>query len=180
MMTFIGENKRLLNIHEQKFAELAAFQANTNVFQANTNASLKIMETQVGRLIIAMQNQSKDVFPSDTKKNPKDYMVVTMRSGRELESRKEDEQKKTKKEEKEETREKTKLSSSELAEETGKEEVQTKQQVEKGKLKKKEELRAYMPAIPFPQRLQKKKEEQFSRFLDMFKKIEINIPFVEA
>ena len=35
--------------------------------------------------------------------------------------------------------------------------------------------------MPFPQRLQKaKREEQFSRFLDIFKKIEINIPFSEV
>ena len=35
--------------------------------------------------------------------------------------------------------------------------------------------------MPFPQRLQKaKREDQFSRFLDMFKKIEINIPFAEV
>ena len=35
--------------------------------------------------------------------------------------------------------------------------------------------------MPFPQRLQKaRREEQFSKFLDIFKKIEINIPFVEA
>ena len=34
-----------------------------------------------------MQNQPKDAFPSDTRKNPKDYMVVTLRSGRELEER---------------------------------------------------------------------------------------------
>ena len=35
--------------------------------------------------------------------------------------------------------------------------------------------------MPFPQRLQKeKREEQFSKFLDIFKKIEINIPFVEV
>ena len=32
-----------------------------------------------------MQNQSKDVFPSDTKKNPKDYMTMTLRSGKGLE-----------------------------------------------------------------------------------------------
>ena len=32
MLAFIGENKRLLNIHKQKFAELEAFQANTIVF----------------------------------------------------------------------------------------------------------------------------------------------------
>ena len=31
MMTFMGENKRLLNIHKHKFADLAAFQANTCV-----------------------------------------------------------------------------------------------------------------------------------------------------
>ena len=31
MLTFMRENKRLLNIHEQKFVKLAAFQANTTV-----------------------------------------------------------------------------------------------------------------------------------------------------
>ena len=45
---------RLLNIYEQKFANLAAFQANTTVFQANTNASLKNIETQVEQLALAM------------------------------------------------------------------------------------------------------------------------------
>ena len=46
---------------------------------------------------------------------------------------------------------------------------------------KKEEVKVYEPQVPFPQRLQKARlEEQFSRFLDMFKKIEINIPFSEA
>ena len=71
MLAFMGENKRLLNIHEQKFAELATFQANTTVFQANTNASLKNMETQVGQLALAMKNQTKDAFPSDIRKNSK-------------------------------------------------------------------------------------------------------------
>ena len=41
MLSFMGENKRLLNIHEQWFAELVEFKANTIVFQANTHASLK-------------------------------------------------------------------------------------------------------------------------------------------
>ena len=48
MLTFIRENKRLLNIHKQKFTEHTTFEENTNVFQANTNASLKSLETQVG------------------------------------------------------------------------------------------------------------------------------------
>ena len=51
-------------------------------------------------------------------------MVVTLRSGREVESRKEEEKKKTeKKKKKEETGKKTKLSSLELTEEIDKEEV---------------------------------------------------------
>ena len=78
------ENKRILNLHEQKFGELVVFQANTTVFQANTNASLKNMETQVWQLALSMQNQSRD-----TKKNPKDCMAVTLRSGKELKGREE-------------------------------------------------------------------------------------------
>ena len=59
--------------------------------------------------------------------------------------------------------------------------MQQKQSVKEKDLRKKEELQAYKPPIPFPQRLQKAKlEEQFSKFLNMLKKIEINIPFSEA
>ena len=72
MLAFMGENKRLLNINEQKFAELAVFQENTTVFQVNTNASLKNLETQVGQLALSMQNQPKDTFLSDIRKNSKD------------------------------------------------------------------------------------------------------------
>ena len=63
------------------------------MFQAHTNASMKNLETQVGQLALAMQNQSKDAFPSDTRKNPKVCMVVTLRSGREIGGRKEEEKK---------------------------------------------------------------------------------------
>ena len=59
-----------------------------------------------------MQNQSKDAFPSDSKNNPKDCMVVTLRSGRKLESINEEEQKKTERTKEEETRKEDKLSSS--------------------------------------------------------------------
>ena len=35
-----------------------------------------------------MQNQSRDSFPStDTKLNPKDYVVITLRSGKELQGK---------------------------------------------------------------------------------------------
>ena len=96
MLTFIGENKRLLKIHEQKLVDLEEFEANTIVFQANTNASLNNPDTQVGQLTLTVQNQSKDAFLSDTRKNLKDCMVVTLRSGREIDIRKEEEKKNTK------------------------------------------------------------------------------------
>ena len=47
--------------------------------------------------------------------------------------------------------------------------------------KKKEGVPVYTPEVSFPQRFQKsRREEQFSKFLDIFKKIEINIPFAEV
>ena len=98
----------MLNIHEQKFAELATFQANTTMFLDNTNASLKNLETQVGQLALAMQNQSMDAFLSDTRKNLKDCMAVTLISGREIERKREEEKKKAEKVEGEETGKETK------------------------------------------------------------------------
>ena len=59
--------------------------------------------------------------------------------------------------------------------------MQQEQKIEEGKLKRKEEVQGYQPHIPFPHKLQKfKLDDQFSKFLNMFKKIEINIPFVET
>ena len=77
MLNYITENKRIINFHEQKFVKLTVFQANSTVFQANTNAFLKNLEIQVGQLALNMHNQSKDSFPSDTKKNPKDCTTIT-------------------------------------------------------------------------------------------------------
>ena len=51
----------------------------------------------------------------------------------------------------------------------------------RNKLKRKEVVQAYKPQVLFPQMMQKAKlEEQFSIFLNMFKKMEVNILFSEA
>ena len=52
----------------------------------------------MGQLALEMQNQSKDSFLSDTKKNPKDCIAVTLRSGKEFNNRKEDQNRKIEKE----------------------------------------------------------------------------------
>ena len=116
-----------------------------------------------------MPNQSKGTFPSDTQKNPKDCMAVQLRSGNEVGNN-------SNKERKEDT--------DADQEETGKEEeksIQTERPEGSSEQKQKERVPACTPIVPFPQRLQKaKREEQFYKFLDIFKKIEINIPFAEV
>ena len=59
--------------------------------------------------------------------------------------------------------------------------MKQEQQIGEGNIRKKEEVQAYNPQVPFSQRLEKANlEEQFSRFLNIFEKIEINIPYYEA
>ena len=45
---------------------------------------MKNLEIHIGQLAQAMQKEPKDSFISETRKNPKDYMAVILRSGREL------------------------------------------------------------------------------------------------
>ena len=115
MLNFMSDNKRILNLHEKKFSDLENFQANTKVFQANTNASLKSLEMQIGQLAQAMQKEPKDSFPSDTRKNPKDCMVLNLRSCIELDERRV-ERKNTEEEKQDEIGEEHELNSSEAIE----------------------------------------------------------------
>ena len=95
MLQFMGDNKKLLHTHEQKFAELEALKSKSKKFQSNTNSSLKNLETQVGQLALTLQNQNKNAFPSDTQKNPKDCMAVQLRSGKEMSNSRAEEKEKT-------------------------------------------------------------------------------------
>ena len=139
------------------------------------------METQVGQLALNLQNQFRDSFLNDTKKNPKDCMTITLSSGKELQVRKEVEKRhkddEAKIEEQNQVGSENKKNKTELTDESDQLKVQTKETV----LKKKEEVRVYQPPIPFPQRLKlTKMDNQFAKFMSMFRKLEINIPFVEA
>ena len=101
MLQFMRDNKKLLHTHEQKFAELEALKSNSQMFQSNTNASLKNLKIQVGQLALTLQNQNKNAFPSDNQKNLKDCMEVQLRSGKEMSNnRVEEKEKNDKKEEK--------------------------------------------------------------------------------
>ena len=144
MLQFMGDNKRLLQFHEQKLSDLEAFKSDTQMFQKNTSASLKNLETQVGQLALNVPNQNKGTFPSDTQKNSKDCMAIQLRSGKDLSSNKETEA------EKEKTEEKAEKNS------------HLEQLKESNDQKKKEGVPAYIPAVPFPQRLQSQGEKNSS------------------
>ena len=152
MPHFMGDNKKLLNLHEQKFAQLETFKSNTQIFQANTNASLKNLETQVGRLASTLQNKTKDAFPSDIQKNPRDCMAIQLRSGKELSNSRTEKKEKTEQEEEEETGRKNRKSISELTAET-ENKVQSEHPGKNCEQQQKEKVQAYTLVVPFPQRL---------------------------
>ena len=99
-------------------------------------------------------------------KNPKQCLVVTLRSGKEL-----DEPKPSG--EAEDNKVGVELNNK------GRE--QKSDEVVPRRMTFPDNPLVYTPPLPFPQRFQKTKlDEQFAQFLNMFKKLEINIPFTDA
>ena len=85
-----------------------------------------------------MQNQSKDAFPSNTKKNTKDCMTMTLRSSREMKEREDNEKRMAEIEKHAEIGEEIKKNSSKVTERERTIKVQQKQLVEEGNLRKKD------------------------------------------
>ncbi|PIN05661.1 DNA-directed DNA polymerase [Handroanthus impetiginosus] len=130
-------------------------------FMASTAANFKTMETQIGQLANAINSRPQGSLPSNTEPNPRQdgkaqCQAVTLRNGRELQ---------------EVVKEPTKSKEKEVISEEKEKEVEAPLEVSKPT--------TLQP--PFPQRLQKQKlEKQFLKFLEVFKKLHINIPFAEA
>ena len=111
-------------------------------------------------------------------------MAVTLRSGKELQESKKNE-KEARNEEVVKEERNQKLEAKKDAVESSRRDIsegeKNEESVEKEKPQNKEDVRVYRPPLPFPYSLKQAKiDEQFSRFVNMFKKLEINIPFVEA
>ncbi|KAL4344733.1 hypothetical protein AHAS_Ahas11G0207900 [Arachis hypogaea] len=125
----------------------------------NQDAAIKKLETQIGYLL--KQIPSHDLC-SNTNPNPREEcQAITLRSGKELkEIPKDSQEKNSNKKEKERDKVQIPIPSSQ---------------------KKGEMLKPDVPKAPYPQQLKKKGDDnQFLRFLEIFKKLQINIPFAEA
>ncbi|XP_062075516.1 uncharacterized protein LOC133779586 [Humulus lupulus] len=125
-----------------------------NQFITETRASIRSLKTQMGQLATLMINRAQGNLPSTTKVNPKEQCnAISLRSVKEL------------KEPKVVDKEKE-VNGSNVTE----------------NLEKKLEISIdHHIKIPYPQSLQKNKlDKKFSKFLDIFRKLHINIPFAEA
>lgn len=110
-------------------------------------------------------------MPSNVEVNPKNDGIeqcktVTLRSGKQLE------------EQSAESPNKVPKNEEKSGENKGEEKKVDEEPIAKDKTKKQSVV---VPAVPFPQRFQKQKlDKQFSKFLEVFKKFQINILFPDA
>lgn len=135
-------------------------------------ASIRTLEAQMGQIVSALNNRPQGNLPSHTEANPKDKeqcKAITLRSGKEVQSD-------TKKEVQ---------GGSGTSMSRGKQERVVEATVDDGGALELTKQQQNMPsnfyAPPFPQRLKKLNDDtQFLKFLDVFKKLQINIPFADA
>ncbi|XP_048228306.1 uncharacterized protein LOC125369570 [Ricinus communis] len=126
------------------------------------------MENQINQLAQQVDQSSKvpGHFPGNTEQPPKGQInTVTLRNGRELED----------------LPPKVVQKKVVAVEE---EMFEAKKMIEKEKIKEKKEpivIKPYRPLVPFPQRLaQAKLEKNYGKFLNILKKLQTNIPFLDA
>ena len=70
---YMEKDKKMINLHEQKFPDLDAF-------QVNTNARLKNVEAQIGHLVQAFKEKFSRTSPSNTLPNPNECIDTPLSS----------------------------------------------------------------------------------------------------
>ena len=70
---YMEGNKKMINLHEQKFPDL-------NAFQVNTSARLKNVEAQIGHLVQAFKEKFSRISPSNTLPNPNECIDTPLSS----------------------------------------------------------------------------------------------------
>ncbi|XP_015947642.1 uncharacterized protein LOC107472654 [Arachis duranensis] len=144
----------------QDITELKAFKEEVNSNLQNQGAAIQKLENQI--VYLSKQTPGPSVSHAAKAIAREECKAITLRSGTKL-----------------------KEISKETTEDEAKENVRDKEQGQSStpsatKKKEKEVLKPYTPKAPYPQRLMKsEKDGQFSRFLEIFKKLQINIPFAE-
>ncbi|GKV46238.1 hypothetical protein SLEP1_g53237 [Rubroshorea leprosula] len=150
--------KKYIAVNESRFQSQEAATKSLEAAVQNQGASIRNLEVQVGQLASVVSGRAQGALPSSTEKNPKEQVkAVTLRNGKQI-------------------------GDEESSDNEGeKEKAPTKEKKSEVPSKESEEVKSYVPQIPFPHRLkQQKLDKQFAKFLDIFKKLHINIPFANA
>ena len=167
---------QMLTSHTAFMNETKANMQNHLTQLNNQAAQLRNLEVQMGQMANLLIERQQGSLPSNLEINPRDegkkrVKAITLRSGRELATSRQPpvvREVETKSHTKKTYGDQPRLSRS-----NGKH-----PEVVKGD---KLVARDPTPLIPYPQRLKKGKlEKQFAKFLDIFKKLHINIPFMDA
>ncbi|XP_075473883.1 uncharacterized protein LOC142504930 [Primulina tabacum] len=156
--TFVAESGKRMARTESRLDSM-------ETHMGNMGATMKSLETQIGQLANALKDQNRGKFPSNTEVNPREQCkAVTLRSGKEI-------------------------GIPEPAEENVESLVERDDEkgvsVENDKVEEPEKVLKQQPLpkvnLPYPQRFKKKGlDDQFAKFLEIFKKIHINIPFADV
>ncbi|XP_015970310.1 uncharacterized protein LOC107493773 [Arachis duranensis] len=159
----------------------------------NNDASIRNIERQIGQLSKqAVIERPSSSLPSDTiPKSKEECKAIQLRSGRTLVNDKEATKKpmesNKKPTEKEEANNKEVTASKQTSEKLKKNDDQPqnlrkRKEAIKGPTQgQKQEEKTFTPPLPYPQRFNKEtKDQHFPKFLEVFKKLEINIPLAEV
>ncbi|XP_063942728.1 uncharacterized protein LOC135150377 [Daucus carota subsp. sativus] len=154
--------------------------------------SIKTLENQIGQIANTLINRPQGTLLSDTEANPgrkevkEQVQAITLRSGRVMKEKESaTEHNKDESDQQVETPVlSSKSGSGKTVVNTDKNEINeeaSKESAEKSSPKADIGVKQVYPPPPFPKRLQKHKlDKQFTKFLEIFKKLQINIPFAEA
>src|SRR4051812_15727306 len=143
-----------------KFMESTGERMKSNeILMQNQAASIRNLEIQIGQIHNILSNRTQGTFPSDTEKNPKEQVnAVTLRSGRQLQEPQ------------------PKVAEKRSEESHAEEVIKEKEPNEPKKI----EQNKYEDRLPYPNRLKRVHDEkQYSKFLDMFRSLHINVPFAD-
>ncbi|KAL5583117.1 hypothetical protein UlMin_015559 [Ulmus minor] len=134
-----------------------AFIDDTQANFLNQGASIRNLEHQVGEISKLLTERGQGALPSNTERNPREEAkAITLRSRKELE--------KSKEASKQTIEEDTSVSKNQPAATTSEQPLP----------------KPSTNSVPFPQRLRKQNlDKQFSKFIDIFKSLHINLPFVD-
>ena len=151
----------------------------------NNSTSIRNLEVQIGQLSSMLTKRTARTLPSNTVTNPKEHVkAISLGGGRTYEEPKVTNAKQDEAVDNEES--KMKEAESEMKEVEQVEKTEENERALKSKRSREDTFETYSPSIydppiPFLQRLKNNNmDDQFSKFLSIFKQLHINIPLIEA